>query len=101
FLCTLSVASEVHGKQPGLRSDAEKARIARIENGIEPIRLGKGEAPIKLSLEKLMSLYNAPGLTVVVIRDYKIAWTKAYGVTDPRGQTAVTTKTLCQAGYIS
>jgi CubicO group peptidase (beta-lactamase class C family) len=101
FLCTLSVASEAHGKQRGPKSDTEKGRITRIENGIEPIRLGKGEAPLKLSLEKLIELYNAPGLTVVVIREYKLAWAKAYGVTAPRGQTPVTTKTLFQAGSIS
>lgn len=101
FLCTLAVTSEAQGKQPGLGSDTEKAQIARIENGIEPIRLGKGQAPIKVSLEKLIKLYNAPGLSVVVIRDYKIAWAKAYGVTEPGGQTPVTTKTLFQAGSIS
>jgi CubicO group peptidase (beta-lactamase class C family) len=101
-LCTtLPPASEAQGKQTTTKSACEKARIARIENGIEPVHLGEGEAPVKLSLDAMLKLYNAPGLTVAVIKDYKIAWAKAYGVTDPGGKTAVTTKTLFQAGSIS
>ncbi|PYX61759.1 MAG: serine hydrolase, partial [Acidobacteria bacterium] len=42
-----------------------------------------------------------PGLSVAVIEDYKIAWTKSYGVTEPGGTTPVTAKTLFQAGSIS
>jgi len=100
-VCTLPPVSQAQGNQTGPQSDGEKARIARIENGIEPVHLTKGEPPVRLSLEKLMSLHDAPGLSVAVIKDYKIAWTKAYGVTDPGGQTPVTTETLFQAGSIS
>ena len=38
---------------------------------------------------------------MAVIEDYKIAWTKTYGVTEPGGKTPVTAKTLFQAGSIS
>src|SRR5256885_4857703 len=48
-----------------------------------------------------MKLYKDPGLTVAVIDDYKIAWTKAYGTTELGGKAPVTTKTLFQAGSIS
>jgi len=101
FFCTLSVPTEAQGKQTGLKSDTEKAHIARIESGIDPVRLGRGEAPIQLSVAKLMKLYNAPGLSVAVIRAYKIAWAKAYGFTQLGGQAPVTTATLFQAGSIS
>src|SRR6267378_2512963 len=57
-----------------------QARIARIANGIDPIELTKGQAPVRLNIEKLMKLYDVPGLSVAVIEDYKIAWTKCYGV---------------------
>ncbi len=100
-LCTLPPASQAQGKQTTPKSDSEKARIARIENGIEQVQLGNGEPPVELTLKELMKLYNAPGLSVAVIRKYKLAWAKAYGVTDPGGQTPVTTKTLFQAGSIS
>ena len=76
-------------------------RIARIANGIDPVEMGKGEAPVALDIEKLMQMYNVPGLSVAVIDNYKIAWTRTYGVTEPGGKTPVTAKTLFQAGSIS
>ena len=78
-----------------------EARIARIANGIDPLEIGKGETPIALDIEKLMRVYEVPGLSVAVIDNYKIAWTKTYGVTEPGEKTAVTAKTLFQAGSIS
>src|ERR1700756_3970149 len=88
------------------RSDAKSAeateiRIQRIGNAIDPVELKKGEAPVRLDIEKLMKLYNVPGLSVAVIEGYKIAWVKAYGVTEPGGTMPVTPRTLFQAGSIS
>src|SRR5882724_9418557 len=82
-------------------SDGVKSRQERIENGIQPVELGNGQEPAKLSLAELMQLYKGPGLTVAVIDGYKIAWTKAYGTTELGGKAPVTTKTLFQAGSIS
>jgi CubicO group peptidase (beta-lactamase class C family) len=82
-------------------ADATEVRIERIGNGIEAVDLKKGEVPVLLDIEKLMKLYNVPGLSVAVIEDYKIAWTKSYGVTEPGGTVPVTPKTLFQAGSIS
>lgn len=78
-----------------------EARIERIGHGIEAVETGQGEVPIDLDIEKLMHLYNVPGFSVAVIEDYKIAWTKSYGVTEPGGKDPVTAKTLFQAGSIS
>jgi CubicO group peptidase (beta-lactamase class C family) len=77
------------------------AHIERIENGIEPVEAGKNEPPVALDIEKLMKVYNVTGMSVAAIDDYKIAWTKTYGVTEPGGTTLVTPKTLFQAGSIS
>jgi len=86
----------------GAKSSAStEARIARIARGIEPIESVKGEPPVSLDIEKLMKLYNVPGLSVALIEDYEIAWTQSYGVTEPGGTTPVTAKTLFQAGSIS
>src|SRR6266446_2810641 len=86
----------------GAKSSAStEARIEKIARGIEPIESVKGEPPVSLDIEKLMKLYNVPGLSVAVIEDYKIAWTKSYEVTEPGGTTPVTAKTLFQAGSIS
>jgi CubicO group peptidase (beta-lactamase class C family) len=82
-------------------AEATEIRIQRIGNAIDPVELKKGEAPVRLDIEKLMKLYNVPGLSVAVIEGYKVAWVKAYGVTEPGGTMPVTPRTLFQAGSIS
>ncbi len=90
------------GKATAEKSAAiTEARIEKIGHGIEPVETEKGEPPIPLDIEKLMKLYNVPGFSVAVIEDYKIAWTKTYGATEPGGKDPVTPKTLFQAGSIS
>ena len=82
-------------------ADTTELRIERIGKGIDPVAVNKGEPPVQLDIEKLMKLYNVPGLSVAVIEDYKIAWVKSYGATEPGGTAPVTPKTLFQAGSIS
>src|SRR5256885_11091523 len=101
-LAIFGMASANRGQEAKSKpNDDLKSRQERIENGIEPVELGKGQEPAKLSLAELMKLYKDPGLTVAVIDGYKIAWTKAYGTTELGGKAPVTTKTLFQAGSIS
>lgn len=88
--------------KPTTRHDEKTAaRIESIARGIEPLEGAKGEPPVRLDIEKLMKLYNVPGLSVAVIDGYKIAWAESYGVTEPGGNEPVTRKTLFQAGSIS
>jgi CubicO group peptidase (beta-lactamase class C family) len=75
--------------------------IQRIEATAVDLSLNANEPPLQLSLQKLMELYKIPGFSIAVMDDYKIAWAKAYGVTDAGSNTPVTTKTLFQAGSIS
>src|SRR5882757_1800089 len=76
-------------------------RIDKIAHGIDAVEVGEGQPPVALDLEQLMKLYQVPSLSVAVIDDYKIAWARAYGVTEPGGKTPATPKTLFQAGSIS
>jgi CubicO group peptidase (beta-lactamase class C family) len=89
------------GKGNPKPADGTALRIDRIGNAIDPVELKTGEAPVQLDIGKLMKLYNVPGLSIAVIQDYKIAWVKTYGVTEPGGTVPVTPKTLFQAGSIS
>jgi CubicO group peptidase (beta-lactamase class C family) len=79
----------------------QQAHIRRIESQTFEVQFAANEAPQQLSLAKLMEIYRVPALSVSVIQDYKIAWAKAYGVTDVGATTPATTKTLFQAGSIS
>lgn len=87
---------------PKASNDSEvAARIQRVENGIPPLPLSSAEPPMQINVEKLMQLYNVPGLSIAVIDNFKIAWAKGYGVTAVGSSTPVTVHTLFQAGSIS
>lgn len=57
--------------------------------------------PSQVNVQKLMAAYKVPGLSFAVIDDFKIVSAQALGVTDAGGTTAVTPRTLFQAGSIS
>jgi CubicO group peptidase (beta-lactamase class C family) len=78
---------------------APTARIKRVEAGLLPVVLIKGDPA--WSLAERMKFYKVPGLSVAVIKDFKVDWARAYGVKDLETKEPVTTETLFQAGSIS
>jgi CubicO group peptidase (beta-lactamase class C family) len=48
-----------------------------------------------------MKYYNVPGVSIAVIKDYKIDWAKGYGLADTLQKSPVTTETMFSAGSIS
>jgi CubicO group peptidase (beta-lactamase class C family) len=55
----------------------------------------------KWSLKERMAFYNVNAVSIAVIKDYKIEWTKAYGYADVSEKKSATTQTLFQAASIS
>ena len=53
------------------------------------------------TIEELLKKRKVPGVSVAVIRDYKIAWAQGYGIADVETGDVVTTDTLFQAASIS
>jgi CubicO group peptidase (beta-lactamase class C family) len=76
-------------------------RIHRVETEFPPIILGHNQPPLRTDLQQLMTMYKVPAISIAVIDNFKIEWTKAYGFADAGGKNAVTTTTLFQAGSIS
>jgi CubicO group peptidase (beta-lactamase class C family) len=74
-------------------------QIKKVEQGLLPAVLIKGEPGF--SIAERMKLYRVPGLSVAVIKDFKIDWARAYGLKDLETSEPVTTETLFQAGSIS
>jgi CubicO group peptidase (beta-lactamase class C family) len=74
-------------------------QIKQVEQGLLPAVLIKGEPGF--SILDRMKFYRVPGLSVAVIKDFKIDWARAYGVKDLDTGESVTTETLFQAGSIS
>jgi CubicO group peptidase (beta-lactamase class C family) len=52
-------------------------------------------------VQQLMKQFNVPGVSIAVIKDFKVAATYVYGVADVETGTPVTTATMFQAASIS
>ena len=75
------------------------ARIAAVENGLLPYVPVQGLPGWNLLAR--MKYHRVPGLSVAVIHNYRVEWTKAYGLADTTARTPVTPATLFSAGSIS
>jgi CubicO group peptidase (beta-lactamase class C family) len=79
------------------QADDAAAMIARIEAPQHPSRGGLDA----MTLQQVMAKFHVPGVSVAVIRDFKVHWTRAYGVADQETGRPVNDRTLFQAASIS
>ncbi len=79
----------------------EAARIARIENGLLPAVIIKGQPPQPMTISSRMEHYKVPGVSVAFFDHGQILWTRAYGLADVAAKKPVTPDTLFQAASIS
>lgn len=75
-------------------------RIKAVENNLAP-DLVFGDTVPKLNLQKQMEAYGVNGLSIAVIKDYKVDWAKAYGWADREEKRSATINTRFQAASIS
>jgi len=93
----LLAATILSGALPAQAQDETAALIARIEGPQSPNRQGFDS----LSIEQLMQRFKVPGVSIAVIKDFKIHWAKGYGVADVETGRAVDVNTPFQAASIS
>jgi CubicO group peptidase (beta-lactamase class C family) len=91
------VAALLFAFLPLVADDDPAAFIAKIEGRQIPNR--EGFDPF--TLEELMQKARVPGVSIAVIRDYKIHWAKGYGIADVDSGARVDTDTVFQAASIS
>lgn len=96
---SLSISLLIPFARPAAQGVAPEARRTRIERGLLPPVLIKG-AP-GWSIEERLRHYKVPGVSVAVIKDFKVEWAKGYGFKDAEAREPVTERTLFQAGSIS
>jgi CubicO group peptidase (beta-lactamase class C family) len=77
------------------------ARIARIENGLLPPVIIKGQQTTAINIADRMAHYKVPGVSVAFFDHGQILWTRTYGFADVASKNPVTTETLFQAASIS
>ena len=77
------------------------ARIARVENSLLPPARIAGTTSEPWSIDSRLAFHAVPGVSLAVIADGKISWTRGYGISRSGAHTPVTTDTLFQAGALS
>jgi len=82
-------------------SDSDAARIMRIEYGLRPRIVIKGEVAPPSSMRDRMAHYAVPGVSLAFFDAHRILWTRQYGVTDAAAPRPVTAETIFQASSIS
>jgi CubicO group peptidase (beta-lactamase class C family) len=82
-----------------LGQNGADAQIKPVEQGLLPPVLIKGEPA--WTLDERMKQWKVPGVSIAVVKDFKLKWARAYGVKDIETKEPVTTETLFQAGSIS
>lgn len=94
LLLLILTVSQVFAQNKSVQS-----RMAAVENNLIPFVPVKGFAG--WNLIDRMKYYKVPGVSIAVIKDYKIDWAKGYGLADTTQKTPVTTETMFSAGSIS
>lgn len=90
-------ASLIYGQSAAKYSKETAAKINAVENNLSPwVKIENNRE--KWTLAERMKFYHANGVSIAVIKDYKIEWAKGYGWADSLEQKPVTTQTLFQAG---
>ena len=81
-------------------SGTSKTRMFQVENSLAPDVIF-GDTMVKLNLQKQMDAYKTKGVSIAVIKDYKIDWANGYGWADAEEKRPVTPVTRFQAASIS
>lgn len=86
----------------GSRLDlSESSRRERVEAVLRPAIMLADTPPRLFHLVDRMKFYKVPGVSVAVIHNGEVAWSRGYGLLEAGSETAVTTETLFQAASIS
>lgn len=98
---TMALLTAMAGSAIAAPTAADLAHIQAIETGLLPAMVVKGEASPAMTLPARMAALHVPGVSLAFFEDGKLAWAKAYGLSDVEHNVPVTTDTLFQAGSIS
>jgi CubicO group peptidase (beta-lactamase class C family) len=80
-------------------TDTQSDKISQTETNLSNPVFIEGDST--WTIEERMAHYGVPGVSIAVIYEGEIAWSKTYGIMDKEDKTPVTNETLFQAGSIS
>lgn len=99
--CSLALAlcAAYVGMAAAATPDDTEARIARVMAGLRPPVSFVGDTT--WTLQERMKHYGVPGLTITVIDQNGLAWTRVYGLADREAGLPAKPDTLFQAASVS
>jgi CubicO group peptidase (beta-lactamase class C family) len=101
FIAMIFLAYPVSTKAQNKKYDDEtEAQIKQVENNLAWLIQLK-DSNNRMNLQERMAFYNVKGLSIAVVKDFKIAWARGYGWADEAAGKPVTPQTLFQAASIS
>ena len=98
FFCVQT--SMLYGQTDQKYSKEVETKITKVVNNLRGWVQIKNE-PLNWTLADRMKFYHVNGVSIALIKDYKIEWARGYGWADSAEQRPVTTATLFQAASIS
>jgi CubicO group peptidase (beta-lactamase class C family) len=80
-------------------AETKQDLIRKVENGL--VRDVKDGSQPPMNIEERMKALKVPGLSIAVVKDFRLDWSKSYGVRDARNADQVTDETLFQVASIT
>jgi CubicO group peptidase (beta-lactamase class C family) len=97
-----STASDAqHASRTPSSADNIDARIRRIERGLLPAAIIRGQSLPTMTLTERMQYYHVPEVSIALFEHGQVAWARGYGLADMAANKPVTPETLFQAASVS
>lgn len=100
FILFLQVLQLTVSAQETKYSPAVEKKIEEFENNLG-LWVNIEGVKNKYSLQERMAFYHVNGVSIALIKDYKVQWARGFGWADSAEQRKVTPETLFQAASIS
>ena len=104
FLCIAVLAKTMpfseHGGNSHQQSE-DAIGVAHLIQRIEGPQVPNRQGLDSFTLQEVMAKLHTPGVSIAVIKDFKVQWAKGYGVADVKTGRPVEVDTLFQAASIS
>lgn len=82
-------------------SNSDDIRINHVLNGLRPPIAVKTLPPVRWNIMERMETLNVPGVSIAVIDNGQLSWTREIGIKEAGTDSPVTTSTLFQVASIS
>ena len=85
----------------GARASSAVADADRVENGLAPALYLKGTPRPTFTIAERMRFYRVAAVSIAVVKDYRVAWARAYGLRNVAARSPADPSTLFQACSMS